>query len=421
MRELRAFSIITIASVLAGFASVIRGKAIASFIGPEGLGVFGMATSAIALAAYVGSLGLAPASGFHVARGGSLSRIRWTMWAILGASIAVACITALIGRMVSLGIATSFVALAIPGSALGLWAAQVAQGYRRPLVTAAAIGLPALTSAGVALPLAWRFGIPGALASLPLSATLGATVLVGICRIVDRDDLPGAPSGSLSVLAPTAWTTLLAAVLGSASGVVLRSALLWSAGERMVGLAHGCLTISNLALTLLVTAVGARLIPDLAASPERSAELQSQSFWRAIAIFSPWMLLSVVGARTVLGIAFTNDFSETAPLLPMFVAGDVLYLFHWFVTARLLPDNRRTLVIAAEVARSFGYIACAATLPIRFGLQGTAIAHLAGGAIAAAFAFGADRVDRGRFSLNGPLAAAIGCAAALTTASIAQQ
>lgn len=399
-RILWATSVVGGATLAALIIGLARNKAVALIGGPAAVGLLGLFSSIVSMAAAVTTLGIDTSGVRQVSQAlsdeGNASATRraiWTMaWPLaLFGLVATWIFRAPLARFsAGTGVYASAVgALGIGVAATVLAAAQMAvlQGYGRigdlarvklwGSVIGTCIGITAVYSLGIA-------GIVIAVVAIPIANSLVAFAL--------GRKLPG-PNWKELFAAGLAneWRSLVSIgavvtatnAIGSLSQLWTRALITHQLGLASAGLYHASWAITWVNLSLVLNAMAADYFPRIskvAHEPNSMSEILNQQIHVALLLAGPALVLVSVLAPLVLTLLYSGAFSDSALLLRLLIAAGVLRLPIWALGYVLLARR-------AGVFYFLGEVAGASIIPLTWlllpaaGLTGAALAALFSGVI----------------------------------------
>ena len=383
------FSGVQIVSIL---CSIVRTKLVAVWLGPTGIGLFGLYNSALETI-------------------GSLSQMSMGIGVVRQLAVtprqAIPRLVRIIRRWgIALGIAGAFVTLALspwlsrftfgdsshtPGfvalSAAVLMIAisnnesAVFQGMKQYAGLARATTGGVILGLAVSIPMYWFWGLDSIVPSL--LAYAGATWL---CRGVYRARVEG-PVPRISAR-ETFTTGKTFAVLGiyitvttfatNAVSYIFMSYLNMKAGTETAGFYQAGFTLVNRYVGLVLTAIGMEYLPRLSqgnASARRVRIFLSHEIILILLVMFPVVTLFVTADELIVRVLYDAEFLVMLPFITWAVIGTVFRAWSWCMAFVILARNDGKMFLITELASSVVAIALNIFFYDRWGIAGLGYAY----------------------------------------------
>lgn len=394
----RSSAIIGATQVITTLLGVARNKIIALTVGSAGLGLLGMYVSITGLVGAVSGLGLNNSGVRHIAEAAGQGKGE----EIAKAALVLRRITLVLGLIATLFVAT----LAVPISRLvfrsheyatgvliislillfdGVANSQKAllQGLRhlRQLAICQIIGAVCGTLAsGILIWIFRRQGIPPFLLAVSLAGVLTSTwysrqLRLAYPRLSWRETLSGA-RGLLSL----GSAFMISSLLMVGIDFVIKAAILRSVGVQALGLYQATWTLSNVYVTVILSAMGADFYPRLTALAQddpAANRLVNEQMEMGLLLSVPGIIGTLTFAPWILSVFYTAEFAPAATVIRWQILGIALRVISWPPAFIQLAKGRARVFIITESAF------CLAQLGLTFG--GLRLWGLEG--VGAAFAF----------------------------------
>lgn len=133
-----------------------------------------------------------------------------------------------------------------------------------------------------------------------------------------------------------------ASITGNASQLLLRSVITDRGGLSAAGLFQAAWTLTNVNLSVILSAMAVDYFPRLTAlarHPEKLAETLNQQLHVALLLAGPILTLAVGFAPYLIRLLYSDSFAGASHLLQLQIAGDVLKLATWSMGYVLLALN----------------------------------------------------------------------------------
>jgi len=282
-RLIRSTALLGIGSAATVVAAILRSKVLATLLGPQGTGLLAQLSTLTAVLVPLATLGLGNGVTAMIAaaraRGDAflVKRVRSTAltlsWLVgLGLALLAALASPWLADALFHDRTKAWVVLAgaltVPLSAIASLRVSVLQGYEAVKSMAKLNAIIAAATIVTILPLAWFFGLRGAVAALVVVA---AIYLVVSGRMVARQSLPQPPPPHpridrtlLRPLLRYGTSALLVGLSSTLTLLILRSALVAKLGLGPNGIYQVCVGISGLYMPLILNSITAIVWPQIA-------------------------------------------------------------------------------------------------------------------------------------------------------------
>ena len=391
-RILAATSIVGGATALTILIGVLRTKLIALAVGPEGIGLMGVFTNIMGVAAAIGGMGLGFSGVRQIAVAeATRSLARRALWL---ATLPLASIAGLvlwlwrieISRFVTgstdhaLGVGFTGVGVALSIAA----SAQVAviQGHLRVgdlarvriygALLSLIIGVPAVLYGGAA-------GIVAAVIAVPLGSVLAALPYRPRAEPLGDTATAKALRDQWSHLFTLGAVVMVTSSLGSAALILIRANIIRTEGIQAAGLYQAAYSISAMNVALVLTAMATDFFPRLTGiEGDRVAanRLVNQQLRAALLLGAPILATMVAAAPLVLRLLYSDAFAPAAAMLRWQVTGELLKLPGWALGFLLIARKDKGTFLFVEFTFVALYLAGAYLLQSLFGLSGVGFAYL---------------------------------------------
>lgn len=405
MRALvRSTALLSAGSAATILAALLRAKVLATWLGPQGMGV--MAQLAMLTAVLVPLATLGAGNGVVAliaeARGrGDLARVariqRTTIilsWIVGGA---LALLAALGSPWIAQGIyqgreyfwVVLVGAATIPFSAIASLRISMLQGHEAIREMALLNAIVAAVGIATILPLAWFFRLPGAV--LQLLAVAGAyawlsgrmmrpfgakaraaeSLAVGPQPLIDRTLLPAILryGGSALLVGLSSTLTLL----------ILRSVLVQRLGLSLNGIYQVCVGVSGLYMPMILNSITASVWPQIAAQKEdaQTVDTMRQAVRLSYLLVTGFAAAVLIAAPIAIPVLYSSRFLPALALLPLQFMGDYFRAGAWMFGVWLVPRNRLRPWVLFDVVYAVTLLGSFLLLSGPFGIRSVVIAYVA--------------------------------------------
>jgi antigen flippase len=394
---LKASSVIGGAQGLNYLMGMVRTKAIAILLGPSGVGIIGLYQNAMSMLSTLAGLGIsnsgvrqiaeAHGSGDDRVIGITIKVIRRVCW-ITG--IAGWLLTVLLSYPLSLwvfGSTSRAIGLAVLGGTLlmgTISGGQTAliQGFRRiaDLARINVFSMVANTIAGVAIYCVLRE--KGIVPVLFLTAAVNLGFSWWFARGIKAPevDLPlNKTWGEAKKLVGFGLAVMWSALLGSAAGLLIRTAIVREVGMEANGIYQAAWGLSGLFAGFILNAMGTDFYPRLTAAAKDHGimnRLVNEQVEIGLLLSLPGLLGTLAFAPFVMRVFYSAKFASGAPLLPWFIVGVFLRVIGWPLGYILLAKGYGKLFALVETVFIVINLLLVFWFLRLFGLPGTAYAFV---------------------------------------------
>ena len=394
-RLVRSTAILGLGSIAAVIAAILRAKILASWLGPEGTGLLAQLSTLTAVLVPLATLGIGSGLVTMIAEArarNDVERIRrveaagrtiaWT----LGGGLALAAIVlspwlaqaifrdSRYAWIVMLG------AVSVPFSAVASVRVSMIQGHSA--IRENAILNTAIAFIGMAtiVPLAYFFGVRGAVAQLVVITAVWAWLGGALLRPhtapgprpwgVDRDLLrPLLRYGTAALLVGLSSTFTL---------LVLRSILVAKLGLAQNGIYQVCVGVSGMVMPLILSSITTSVWPEIAAKPrdEDAAEPMRSAVRLGFLLTTAILAGLLIGAPVWVPLFYSQKFVPALDLLPLQFLGDYFRCAAWMFGIWLVPREKLRPWVLFDLIYGAVMLASFVVLVPRMGLKSVVIAYV---------------------------------------------
>ena len=377
-------------------AAILRAKILASRLGPEGTGILAQLAAFTALVVPFATLGAGSGVITMIADArarGDLDRVRRITstarsltWA---AGIALAVLSLALSPWITDAVyrdraflwAILLGAATIPLSGVASIQISMLQGYGAVRSMAILNGIVAATTIATIVPMAWFFGVKGAVAQLVVLAVV--QVLLGSRLLAPC--VPSAPataesSVDRSLLRPIArfgGSALLVGLSSTLTVLILRSIIVDRLGLGQNGIYQVCVGVSGLTMPLILNSITATVWPEIAAQPtDEGAGVPMRSGIRLCFLLTTGLAAALMVASPVwVPLMYSPKFRPALELLPYQFLGDYFRAAAWMFGIWLVPRNRLRPWVLFDVVYGLVILGAFLLLVDRIGVKATVIAY----------------------------------------------
>jgi O-antigen/teichoic acid export membrane protein len=421
-RLVRSTAILGLGSAAGLVAAILRSKILASRLGPEGTGVLAQLATLTAVLVPLATLSMGNGAIKMIAEAraqGDLGRVRRVTRTVLALSAVVSlglCVlTAALSLWIAGGLfhdsklwwAVVITSLTVPITAIASLRISMLQGHEDVRSMAGIQTAVAVVNMATIAPMAWLYGVPGAVAQLlvlaitydvlsrrslrPHTPTREAVAAVGGAGTGRSAGAGGtmaprgtAPESSVdrSLIRPLArygGSALLVGLSATLTLLILRGILVGKLGLAQNGIYQVCIGVSGMVMPLILNAIAATVWPEIAGFPrDHDAGVPMRSALRLGVL-----LVTAVGAALQVGapiwvpLLYSQKFLPALDLLPFQFLGDYFRAVAWIFSIWLVPRERLKPWVLYDVVYAIVLLVVFLFLVDRIGVKSVVIAYVA--------------------------------------------
>lgn len=380
--------------VTMGFA-IIRNKAMAMLLGPEGVGLLGIYSSIADIAQTVAGLGIQSSGVRQIAEAvgtGDAGKIARTASVLQRTSIALGIAGTIMLAALAFPVAwftfgdhqhvvgVALLSLAILFRLASAGQTALIQGLRQISTLARINVLAAFFATVTTIPLVYFFGSEGIVPSLVAAAA--ATLLTSWWysrQMLQNTQNLSAPQfrQELAGLVRLGFVFMISGLLTLGSAYVVRIIVLQQGGVMAAGLYQAAWALGSLYAGFILQAMGTDFYPRLTAiAGDHVAcnRLVNEQARVSILLAGPGVLATLTFAPFVMWLFYSPEFYAAADLLRWICLGMLLRIIAWPMGYIVLAKGEETIFFWTEVAATAVHIGLAWLLVSKFGLAGSAAA-----------------------------------------------
>lgn len=392
---LRSTILIGGSSAFALVFAVIRNKATAILLGPEGIGLMGLYSVMLELAQSVASLGMQSSGVRQIAEAdgsGNLKRSAVVAAVLRNSSLVLGAAGAAVLFVFSVPISrftfgehadSAGVALLSVAVLLRVLAgAQMAllQGTRKISLLARANMLGAVLGTAVTIPLIYLWGLKGIVPSLVSVTAISLAISWSYARRLQF------PSVGLTVreiqretsgLLKLGLAFLASSLLTAAAAYLVRLMVLHSHGPAAAGLYQAAWTIGGLYAGFVLQAMGADFYPRLTAvcdDHQACNLLVNEQAQVGMLLAGPGLLATLSLAPLVMELLYSPQFHEAGAALRWICLGMMLRVVAWPMGFIIVAKGAQKIFVVTEVIAAAVHLGLAWWLTPRYGVAGAGAA-----------------------------------------------
>lgn len=392
-RLVRSTAILGLGSVATVAAAIVRAKILAARLGPEGTGVLAQLASLTAVLVPLATLGIGNGlvaliaearAANDFARVHALTRLGSRLAWGIGGGLAV--VAALASPWLAAGIyrdsaftwAILLGAASVPLSAAASVNISMLQGHQAVRSMAGLNVAIAIAQIATIVPLAFLWGVPGAVAQLVVIAAIWAWWSGRLLAPYT----PRAPRTQarplLRPLLRYGISSLLVGLSSTLTLLVLRSMLVDKLGLPANGIYQVCVGVSGLLMPTILNAITANVWPEIAALPnDADVPPVMRSGVRLAFLLTTGLCAGIlVGAPIWVPLFYSGRFLPALDLLPIQFLGDYFRAAAWMFGIWLVPRNRLRPWVLFDVVYGATLLLAFVLLVDRVGLKSVVIGYV---------------------------------------------
>ena len=392
---LKSTAIIGGASVVNVLFAIVRNKAIAVLLGPQGVGLMGLYSSIADLAQTLAALGIQDSGVRQIAEAvgtGDADRIARTATVLRWVSVVLGLLGAILLAAFSLQIAdltfgdsqhtAGLVLLSAAVFFRLISAGQIAlvQGMRRISDLARINMLAALFSTVISVPMVFFLGTEGIVPSLVAMAAVSVLTSWWYSRKI-RISAPSMRAHQVAeetaALLKLGVVFMASAFLTVGAAYAIRIIVLKTDGVVAAGLYQAAWALGGLYVGFILQAMGADFYPRLTGVANNNAEcnrLVNEQAQISMLLAGPGVVATLTLAPLVIGLFYTAEFNPAVNLLRWICLGMMLRIVAWPMGFILLAKGARKIWFWAEVAAAIVHVGLAWLLVPWIGVTGSGVA-----------------------------------------------
>ena len=386
-------------------AAILRAKILAHWLGPEGTGVLAQLASLTAVLVPLGTLGVgnglvamiadARAKG-NFARVRALERTALSLAWIVGGGLALFAIVAspwlANGIYHDSGFAWAVIVggVTVPLSAIASLRVSMLQGHQAVRAMAGLNFVIAASGIITIIPLAYFYGVRGAVAQLVVVAAIYAWWSGRLLKPLSGGPAtPGAPirgpvrapridKSLLRPLLRFGGSALLVGLSSTLTLLILRSILVQKLGLGPNGIYQVCVGVSGLLMPTILNAITATVWPEIAAqATDAEAAPSMRSAIRLSFLLTTGACAAIlIGAPIWVPLFYSGKFLPALDLLPLQFLGDYFRAAAWMFGIWLVPRNRLKPWVLFDLVYGVTLLVVFVTLVDRVGLKSVVIGYV---------------------------------------------
>ena len=401
-RLVRSTAILGMGSAATVIAAILRAKILAAWLGTSGTGLLAQLAGLTSVLVPLATLGAGSGVTTMIAEAkgrGDLDRVRRvarTATALgWGVGLALALLAAIFSPWLAEGILRDRAyfwvillgAATVPLSAVASLRIGMLQGLGAVKSMALLNAIIAVIGIAVVIPMAWFFGVQGAVATLVLVALAYALVTGRMVRpLVPRVGTgdpavrePAIDRGLLGSLLRFGGSALLVGLSSTLTLLVLRSILVERLGLEQNGIYQVCVGVSGMVMPLILNSITATVWPEIAAVPsDRDAAGPMHGAIRLGFLLATGASAAlIVGSPIWVPLFYSPEFRPALDLLPFQFLGDYFRTAAWMFGIWLVPRARLKPWVLFDLVYAAVLLGVFLLLVDRMGVRSVVLAYVA--------------------------------------------
>ncbi|MBB4190456.1 PST family polysaccharide transporter [Rhizobium aethiopicum] len=375
--------------------SIVRNKAMAVLLGPEGIGLIGLYSSIVDMAQSLAGLGVGGSGVRQVAEAagtGDTTRIAQSATVLRRISVVLALFGALllaalaypvssftfgdyqhVGGIVLLSLAVFFRLVSAGQGAL-------IQGMRGIADLARINVLAGLFGTAVSIPLIYLFGVQAIAPSLVLIAAASIVPTWWYSRRIFPNPYPMSArqfSRQVSALLRLGFVFMASGLLTFGAAYAIRIIVLKEGGVMAAGLYQAAWGLGGLYAGFILQAMGTDFYPRLTAMIDNNVEcnrLVNEQAEASMLLAGPGLLGTLTLAPLMMSLFYSAEFHGAVELLRWICLGMMLRIISWPMGFIVVAKNTQAIFFWTEVAAAVVHVGLAWLLVSLLGTQGAGMA-----------------------------------------------
>lgn len=375
--------------------SIIRNKALAVLLGPEGVGLIGLYGSIIDMAQAIAGLGvsgsgvrqIAEAAGTgdteKIARSATalrrISMVLGLLGALLLAALAFPVSSFTFGDYLHAG-GIALLSLAVFFRVVSAGQTALIQGMRNIGSLALINVLSGLFGTAVSIPLIYLFGTQAIAPSLVVIAAASILPTWWYSRKIctDRPPMSARQFGQeATALLRLGFAFMASGLLTFGAAYAIRIIVLKEGGVAAAGLYQAAWALGGLYAGFILQAMSTDFYPRLTATADNNAEcnrLVNEQAEISLLLAGPGLLATLTLAPLVMNLFYSSEFHGAVELLRWICLGMMLRIVAWPMGFIVLAKGAQTIFFWTEVAATLVHVGFAWLLVPKFGTPGAGMA-----------------------------------------------
>lgn len=393
----RATAISGLSSATTILANIMKGKVIAVFLGPSGIGLFGLLQSVLTTVSTISGMGINSSGIRQIAEvhakndAVGLAAAYQVMWraallfGIIGAIILVMFRQSLaklaLGDVGHSG-TLAWVGIAVVATTLAAVQSSLLNGLRKIEDLARINIVGAASSTLVALPAVYFCGEHGVTVTVVLTGVLMLAASTWYSRtvVLQRVSIVAKEQFQLSKkLLGLGFVFMASSLMTVGTQLVVRSLIARNIDIAASGQFQAAWSISMLYLGFVLNAMGTEYYPRLSAvanDRETTNTMVNQQVEVVLLLACPIILLMLILSPQLVRLLYSGAFLETSEILRWQFVGDIFKVVSWTVAFILLAKGQGKAFFVAEVLANLLYLMMIFVGIERWGVTVTGIAFL---------------------------------------------
>ncbi|WMT92838.1 O-antigen translocase [Pelagibacterium sp. H642] len=393
---LRSTAVIGLAYGVVTLVSIIRMKSLALLLGPAGIGLLGLFTLVVDLAAAIAAMGIHASgvrqisasigSGDSHEIGGTAVALRWLS---LGLGLLGGAILASLYLPVSVltfgngqyGLGVALLGGVVLLRLMHAAEATILQGVRRTRDIAMSNIFNAIAGTALTVGLIYLLGTDGVVPALLAAAVAGLLIVWHYTRRITMERPPALSSlrNNAAPLLRLGFVFMISALLMSGAAYVIRIIITHDSGVEAAGLYQASWGVAALYAGFVLQAMGTDFYPRLSEHPndnELCNRLVNEQARVSMLLAGPGVILTIAMAPLVLAIFYSEEFAGAVSSLRWLCLGMMLRIVAWPIGFIVIAKGAQKAFFWTEVAATVVHVGLAALLVPWLGVDGAGIAFL---------------------------------------------
>jgi PST family polysaccharide transporter len=375
--------------------SIVRNKALAVLLGPEGVGLIGLYGSIIDMAQATAGLGVSGSGVRQVAEAagtGDAERIARSATVLRRISMVLGLLGALLLAALAFPVsnftfgdyrhagAIALLSLAVFFRMVSAGQTALIQGMRNIRNLALINVLSGLFGTVISIPLIYLFGAPAIAPSLVVIAAASILPTWWYSRQISTHPAPMSArqfGREATALLRLGFAFMASGLLTFGAAYAIRIIVLNEGGVAASGLYQAAWALGGLYAGFILQAMGTDFYPRLTATAENNAEcnrLVNEQAEISLLLAGPGLLATLTLAPLVMSLFYSAEFHGAVELLRWICLGMLLRIVAWPMGFIVLAKGAQTIFFWTEVAATLVHVGLAWLFVSKFGTPGAGMA-----------------------------------------------
>lgn len=258
----------------------------------------------------------------------------------------------------------------------------IINGFKKIKILGLANIISSIVTLIISVALTYYYGLKGAVSAIFITSLVTSFVYWYLGRSHDDRIVKGIRGfydiNLLKILIKYSMVVLYTMFISNMYILIIRKIIISKMGIDSVGIFQADWSLINQYLGLVLSSLGAYLIPTLCSlKSKREINEELNSTLKIIMLIAvPMMLCIIVFGRIVIILFYSSKFMEAAELLPLFILGDVLKCIAWVIGTPLWTIPKLKKLALLNTLDFIAIVGCTYIFIDKLGLYSVAIGYI---------------------------------------------